>query len=262
MLLKPHYLYKYKSVNSKEELDRVIDIIENKRLYLPNAQSLNDPFEGLSIHCEFHYAGSGFRAQMGKIDLLYEEQLSKYKVISFTSIINSPIMWAHYGNDYHGCCVIISSKNILQDVRPVVYTDSIFSTGDINGALDHMPQIVEEALSIKKRDWAYENEWRYIRNCDDKFLQLDDSDLIGVVIGQNMCEEYASLIIDACNRFNIHCVKTQIMYSKTDVQFVPQNFCIEEIPDPYFFLEEGDLKNLLKELNGQRIPAGFYEDRY
>ena len=127
MLLRPHYLFKFKGVTSEADIERIIDILHNKRIFLPNPTQLNDPFEGLSVKANFGYAGSGYRAALGYPDVFYRDVLSQFKVLSLSSIINSPIMWAHYGMEYKGCCLIISTKNIFEHLYPVIYTDIIFN---------------------------------------------------------------------------------------------------------------------------------------
>lgn len=262
MLLKPHYLYKYKSVNTCEDVLRIKDVLEKKRLYFPTAAQLNDPFEGCCIEIHFSYAGSGYRAALGGIDGFYYSELMKYRILSFTSIANSPIMWAHYGNEYKGCCLIISSNNTLKTVKPVIYTDSVFSADDIENSSDKLPKIAEEALLIKKRDWSYENEWRFMKQCDDKYINLYNDELVGIILGNNIDRVFADEIYSICCKEKICCIKTRIMKSNYAVKFVPYNSSDDMI---FRFAVDSadnyDLKQLLSVLNGEMSPNGFYNSR-
>lgn len=259
MLLKPHYLFKFKSTNTKKEIDRVVDIIMNKKIYLPTASKLNDPFEGLSVQVHFGYAGSGYRAALGQTDMFYNRELLNYKVVSFSSVVNSPIMWANYGNQYQGCCIIFSTKNILSKVKPVLYTDSLFNTDDIENASDLIPDIIEEALTVKKRDWSYENEWRYIEKTNKKYIQLSYDDIVGVIIGQDMKKIYKDLLSKACEQENIFCIKTRIMHSDSELKFVPYNSDDSEtLKYEIEKIEDINLRCLIDVLNGNDTPKGYY----
>ena len=46
---KPTYFFKYKAVNTLQEISRVNDIIEKNRIYMPTVDQLNDPFEGSTM---------------------------------------------------------------------------------------------------------------------------------------------------------------------------------------------------------------------
>lgn len=48
-MLLPDLLFKYKALNTKEDLIRTIDIIKNHRLYMPYRKQLNDPFESVAV---------------------------------------------------------------------------------------------------------------------------------------------------------------------------------------------------------------------
>lgn len=259
MLLRPHYLFKYKTVDCKEDLERLKEILNENRLYLPDIFELNDPFEGISVNVQFGYAGSSINADLGNIDIFYESKLKEYKLISFSSIVNSPIMWAHYTNQYRGCCIIFSTKNTLKKVEPIIYTDTIFDVNDNKDAYENLSKIAHEALKIKKRDWSYENEWRYIKKTSDKFLKLRKKEIIGIIIGENMDRAYQEEIASICESKGIWCIKPKIMLSKSEMKFIPYD-CKRNISfgKAVSEIKSYEFKELIYTLNGEKSSSSYY----
>ena len=49
---RPPFIYKYKSIATKLDLVRLLDTIQNNRIYMPRYRQLNDPLEGEVISVE------------------------------------------------------------------------------------------------------------------------------------------------------------------------------------------------------------------
>jgi len=85
---------------------------------------------------------------------------------------NNPLMWAHYGKNDSGICIKYSKQEILDYLYkqkenniflvPVYYTDTVRNS---------MPQSQDSPYKllanfmIKKKEWKYEAEWRFVKFC-------------------------------------------------------------------------------------------------
>ena len=87
-----------------------------------------------------------------------------YNVCSFSARNDIELMWAHYSDNHQGFCIQYDFKNYgmfddrVQLLFPVIYQDhplvQIDDLGDANSSQ------AMYALTLKKTDWQYEQEWR------------------------------------------------------------------------------------------------------
>lgn len=49
MHVRPQIVYKYKSISTQTDFNRVVDIIKNNHIYLPKPSMLNDPMEANAL---------------------------------------------------------------------------------------------------------------------------------------------------------------------------------------------------------------------
>ena len=69
-------------------------------------------------------------------------------------------------------------------------------------------EAIEESLRFKHKDWAYENEWRLIQNEDAGFLNYEVSELVGIIIGENMSLDKRKVLVKLCKDKCIPCFRT------------------------------------------------------
>lgn len=220
MLVRPMIVYKYKSVSTKQDFERLKDIILNNHIYMPSPLMLNDPMEANAVVMSLGIMGSGYIRECGKIYSFIEEKQEEYRVLSLSAIPNSTIMWAHYAKEYSGCCLIYSTEKTLADIVPVIYTDLTFEFTDGEFPDEYMDEAIQESLQFKRKDWAYENEWRVVQKKDAGYLDYEEDELLGVIIGENMKPQMANKIEKICKRKNIACFRTYTMKSIYDVAFI------------------------------------------
>lgn len=161
------YFYKYKSV---EKIEFLLDIISRSRFYMPSVKELNDPMEGL-YNIINHHAGSSYYSGTPVMDASFEDELSKYKILSLTTEKDNIVMWSHYAKNFNGVCIEIKADNLMQKVKQVNYC-------------------------------GIENEWRIIDK-DNQYLNLEKGEITKVIIGYKVSASVRDIIIKKCNAVGI-----------------------------------------------------------
>jgi len=135
--------YKFRSLDN---LQFVLDIIVNQRLYAATLETMNDPMEGYYTH-ESDIPGEAIIA--------LEEHKKSLKFSSLSRYDNNPLMWAHYANGCRGVVIGVEFKDDV-DFRDVIY-------GAHSQLSEKIPTTLERAkrvLSYKSDFWRYEDEVR------------------------------------------------------------------------------------------------------
>jgi len=92
---------------------------------------------------------------------------NKLKVCCLSESKKSIKMWSHYADEHKGFCVEYETSRFKNrdNIYPVVYTNSLIDSSSYN--------IIESgfipALIIKAEEWRDEEEWRIIKETEDKF---------------------------------------------------------------------------------------------
>lgn len=220
-LLRPSIIYKYKPASNKRELERLEEILVGKTIYFPTLKQLNDPMEACSAQFSLQIAGSGYHNQAGKVHPVIEYYQEKFGILSFTAIPNSPIMWAHYGKEYTGCCMIFSSVGTFSTIEPTIYSNIGFGYSAEDFTADELVEYVRESLFYKDTDWAYENEWRFIKDRETDKIVFGKQDLIGVIVGERMEPDRQKWIASLCESEEIPCFKTYVMKANKTIGAIP-----------------------------------------
>lgn len=236
---KEKYFYKYKSV---ENMEHLLDIIVHNRFYLPSVKDLNDPMEGLYTILN-RYAGSSYYSGTPVRNNIFEDELSKYGILSLTTESDNIVMWSHYANNFNGVCIGIKSDNLLEKVKQVNYS----GIEDEEKGLS-LEENTVNALLKKHPGWSYENEWRIIEK-GNKYLNLKEGDITKIIIGYNVSETVRDNIVKTCKSVGI----------ETKVGFIDANSCsfVETNTLPYIKMME-DIKEGRYEGGGY----SYYEEKY
>ena len=145
--------YKYRSLSN---LKRFIEILMNQKLYAGTFEQLNDPMEGY-----FRY-----RTTIPK-DILLELKNKKAKTLicSLSKKHNIGLMWSMYADEHNGCCIECSvGLNSTWEKVEVDYSENavlLEKEEDAN---------INRILGVKSPQWKYEEEIRYIKESDKKYL--------------------------------------------------------------------------------------------
>lgn len=223
MIIHPPEVYKYKPISCETDLERVLQIMNEHKIYVPSYHQLNDPLESSGVYIALAINGAGYQAAMGEIGPMVDSYLSKYRILSFSSVQNSPLMWAYYANDYCGCCLIFRAQKTFNEILPVVYTNMqicIHEYEFVPGKYE-LEEAAHDSFLFKRKDWAYENEWRLIQKQEPGYLTYNDGELAGVLLGHKLTEDVAEKIIQSCQRQDIPCLKTKPAPRFAKIKFIP-----------------------------------------
>src|SRR5690625_7651294 len=94
------------------------------------------------------------------------------KICSFSTRVDSLLMWGHYADSHQGICVeydvkeIIRNKQIPHSLFPVIYDDSPLDIAEhlenkIEAA-EHSEDLATLLATRNAQDWAYEHDWRLL----------------------------------------------------------------------------------------------------
>ena len=153
--------YKYKSIRDLIDLDRILDIINNKRIYMPSFDELNDPFESYLVNFDLSYAGSSITSAAGERPAFIDEIFKPYGILSLTDNCKNQVMWASYSNMYKGICLGFEN---LPKVKPIKYIEKYLKLIIIGHRIDeHIKEMLYREC-INNNIEVYTTYIDYIRN--------------------------------------------------------------------------------------------------
>lgn len=197
-MLLPDLLFKYKALNTKEDLIRTIDIIKNHRLYMPYRKQLNDPFESVAVSPTGEAVmGASIMYAADEEPTYLENGRDEYRILALSEECFSPQMWAYYCSDYSGICMGFIPNRSFLCAKPIIYTNKQYSYNeeDVFG-YDLVLGAVEKSLFIKQREWSHEKEWRIILKDKEPYFSFEENELMCIIVGYRMNDETKSFIKD------------------------------------------------------------------
>lgn len=186
----PKHLYKYRKCSSSYH----VNTLESDTVWLCSPKSYNDPYD-----CWFTLP-DGFVATLIEQALIKRNpnvnnpywrhaaekearklavKLAKFrdlaKICSFSSCSDSVLMWSHYSEDHGGFCIeyeiegLGPNHSFCKNLYPVLYSSNLgylrnFVEKLVGASRDEYPYMGPLlCMLVKFTGWAYENEWRIIR---------------------------------------------------------------------------------------------------
>ena len=227
----PELLFKYKALGTPEDANRAVDILNNKRIYLPTPSELNDPFEGCSVVLNGCWAGCSMSPSLGYLQSPMKDALDRFRVLSLTRKWDSPQMWAHYACGYRGICIAIKTSTFQTNCFAIKYgfePKRLSIPGpealEAEGYLGSTDAYAGLSLLRKQADWEYEAEWRALFHESEgqgAFLQLEDDAIPFVLLGQNIEKTNAQQICEVCENENIPVFITHQMPYQLRIMALP-----------------------------------------
>lgn len=213
--------YKYKSIRDLIDLDRILDIINNKRIYMPSFDELNDPFESYLVNFDLSYAGSSITSAAGERPAFIDDIFKPYGILSLTDNCKNQVMWASYSNMYKGICLGFEN---LPKVKPIKYIEKNHSIPKLDSENKIKDKDIEKILMTKYNNWKYEQEYRLLSK--DKFYNIEKY-LKLIIIGHRIDEHIKEMLYRECINNNIEVYTTYIDYIRNRIIIKKYPFNIE-----------------------------------
>ena len=200
------HIYKYRSYNN---IEYVLDIFENHRLYFPRKDELNDPLEGLCQPLYFTYMGIDYYADNGLEQPESKQFFNQFRILSFSKFWNNMQMWAHYALNYNGICIDFNVDDSFKDLREVQYTNRRYRP-IVRAGLDEIDNqlertIVNRNFFTKSKNWKYEGEYRIVRKQEKEYLEFKKESVSSVIFGNLSIidRDYVEKTYEQCSKQGI-----------------------------------------------------------
>lgn len=237
----PDFLYHYYPLrlgSRRADLDRIIDVIVNHRVFFSSISMFNDPYECRPVYIApedgfeewFKRVKSGGRWQsdeVARVESNYRngqvtaKNLCDHLKVSFIKNIEEKIgvyclsekndnllMWSHYSSSHTGVCLkFLASSNtpFFGEALKVNYPDS-----ELRPVVDIFAPwgmgATEATFLTKSQDWSYECEFRIVgdKRPPRKIDSFPHDLLKGVILGAKIRSEDSIEIIEAMRRVGIN----------------------------------------------------------
>ena len=140
--------YKYRDFS---DIEHLMDILLEERLYCATLEQLNDPMEG---HLRYSKLKENRKKEMIK-------ELNNYFICSLSKKHNKGLMWTHYANSHQGICIALNVTSKVWEHGEINYVKSMPSVDNYSKCTPE--DYVKDVLTKKSEDWQYEEEVRWIR---------------------------------------------------------------------------------------------------
>lgn len=226
----PKTLFKYKSINNITDLERVLDIIENYRIYAPTRRELNDPLEGMAIPSfNLGVAGQWHCIAQHKNHALIEAAMDEYRILSLSSNERNSQLWAHYASNHTGVCIEFSTNAAFSKAKKIKYAE-----GRPDICIDDpSPQIirkeVKKAYFFKSKDWEKESEYRLLLPLEQKYIEFEPNEIVSVCVGEYMRPCLRDIVVEKCKNHNIPVYSTWLGQSDYTIHIVNVDAVIDEV---------------------------------
>ena len=236
---KGNLLYKYRSldlnrswVNSTEyktsdNLERVIDILESNKIYIPQLKNVNDPFEGRYIEYDvIGWAGKSLHKVAKKEVLINPVPIEDRYVLSLSSSPLVEQLWAYYCNNYEGVCIVMKNGDTFRNAKCVNYYKERRNVGIIPD--NRFDKFISELNNIniyyKKREWSHEKEIRIEYDNNDLDNNFINCDIVALIIGHNTQQIVKDRLIEVCHDKAIETYYTYLDENDLNIMIVPSEF--------------------------------------
>jgi hypothetical protein len=224
---RPRTLYKYRSLDSVVEQNKVKDILLNNRLYFSTRLGFNDPFDCRIPVLWDRSTRDDWRAKLletyglkgrpakwkGTVEQYVEWLLQEKDIIakmkkSGPRAINSLLdthgvlclcrhpdeilMWSHYANNHEGVCLQfrVLKGSLFSDAVPVEYAEYY----PVLKATLPQKELADGMIRTKASHWKHEAEWRVFKRDAPALHNFPQECLCGVILGCRILPKNEALI--------------------------------------------------------------------
>lgn len=221
----PQILFKHLSIKTVSQLSHRLDIFENNRIFFPNYLQLNDPLEGSGYAFDAPgYAGCGIIRNADEEEKIVSDMRTKYKILSLSATCFSPSMWSHYADDFKGICIGYWTNDNFSKAQKVNYVSASKKSevADEYGVVSNSsiePEVFK-GFFYKHTDWAYEKEYRIVKETDDTFFEYAAENVACVILGIDIDENIQKCLVDHIPE-NVKIYQAKIGYRSFGINLHP-----------------------------------------
>lgn len=144
--------YKFRSAS---QIEFILDIILNRRLFCSDWRKLNDPMEGV-----FAFSTNGDDTEAQRRVKGIGDAKSRYKICSLSADFQSHLLWSHYAGGFDGVAIEVELPKKNPDVHRVKYR-GVFEFLNMDTVFDE-DTAARKILFSKYKEWKYEKEIRIL----------------------------------------------------------------------------------------------------
>ncbi|RCW82520.1 DUF2971 family protein [Halanaerobium sp. DL-01] len=148
---------------------------------------------------------------------IIEKQYDKFGIHSLSANNKNILMWSHYTNNHKGLCIGINTnklidkflekanKGILLDLLKVEYKNKMPDINFFDSMLDKKSETKDlyDLISIKSKDWSYENEYRLVLWDKVNFKMNFGTEIISeIVLGCKADKSDVNKTKNICDNYN------------------------------------------------------------
>ncbi len=194
-------LYKFRSLSN---IEFVLDIIYNQRLYCAHYDNLNDPFEGLFLSnlLDLSQRPTGSRllgGESGNYQVVVSAKhlnntiLEDARICSLTQSYSDVRLWSYYGDGHTGIAIEVEVDESDPQLHKIEYSDTL-PTFDLDNATDAR---VHALLKCKTRQWQHEQEYRLITS--KKYYCISEK-IRSIYLGSRVSQFHADILKKAVSK--------------------------------------------------------------
>lgn len=210
-------LYKYRSF---QNINHLLDILHNSRLYCARYLELNDPFEGIfstTIHIPFQdrikfpfFLLPETYTLTKSVDDLFLSSKDRVRICSLSSSLSEIRLWSHYADGNRGIALAIDFSGLEDFVHKVTYSEKLPSYGY---TLLTAPSPVE-VLTRKTIHWNYESEFRIVH--EEEYFDINNR-LKAIYVGTRIKDTHLAFL-EKMKSHEVPIIYTEIDSAKLEIR--------------------------------------------
>ena len=203
----------------RQNLDFVLDILLNGRLYCAEYQMLNDPLEGFFIEeigqwVQIKSLGTFAPVQTPRqVSDLPDHRAIACRVCSLSRPLDNIVLWSHYADGHRGVAIELDlpdDDDLAGSLRKIEYVKELPKVSAT--ALHDLT--AETVLSVKTREWEFEEEYRIVTASEHLPVR---GHITAVYVGERASELHVD-ILKRCVPKEIPLISTRVSWSSTSVE--------------------------------------------
>lgn len=171
--------YRFQSINKI-----TLQNLTNQKNWVADPYEFNDPFE-FSFHDNILIDKNGnFKnfsiAEKANV-MKFKDSINEYGVICYSSDYSNNLLWAHYGDNHRGMCLVFDVPKEKENGLYKVNYQELFPDIDLTDDANSHEEI-KTIVTTKSIEWKYENEYRQVFIMKN-MLQEFPGELVEIIFG-------------------------------------------------------------------------------